>query len=325
MADIVWDRFGDTANYVEPFAGSLAVLLARPSQPRIETVNDKDAFISNFWRAIRHAPDEVAKWADWPVNECDLHSRHSWLVRQAETMTARLLGDPEFYDAKVAGWWAWGLCSWIGGGWCSGKGPWVHDGETLADARQLPHLGDAGQGIRRKLPHLGDAGQGIHRKLPHLGNAGRGINRKLPHLGDAGRGAAIAAMFQELATRLRNVRVACGDWTRVLGDSVTTNHGFTAVFLDPPYTDGDDVYSAGGSGGELSAAVGEWAFANGDNPLLRIALCGYHGEHSMPAGWEMVRWKASGGYGNRSDGAGRANSKRETILFSPHCMKPMLL
>lgn len=37
-ADLVWSRFGDVQNYVEPFAGSLAVLLARPSQPRDETV-----------------------------------------------------------------------------------------------------------------------------------------------------------------------------------------------------------------------------------------------------------------------------------------------
>jgi DNA adenine methylase len=40
VADIVWDRFGDVANYVEPFFGSGAVLLARPHPPRIETVND---------------------------------------------------------------------------------------------------------------------------------------------------------------------------------------------------------------------------------------------------------------------------------------------
>ena len=39
-ADIVWQRFGDVPNYIEPFAGSLAVMLARPHAPRTETVND---------------------------------------------------------------------------------------------------------------------------------------------------------------------------------------------------------------------------------------------------------------------------------------------
>lgn len=29
-APMIWPRLGDTPNYIEPFAGSLAVLLARP-------------------------------------------------------------------------------------------------------------------------------------------------------------------------------------------------------------------------------------------------------------------------------------------------------
>jgi hypothetical protein len=45
------------------------VLLGRPSEPKIETVNDADAYLSNFWRAVAADPDEVARWADWPVNE----------------------------------------------------------------------------------------------------------------------------------------------------------------------------------------------------------------------------------------------------------------
>ena len=51
VAPLVWSRFGDVRNYVEPFAGSLACLLARPS-PFVgtETVNDADGLISNFWR-----------------------------------------------------------------------------------------------------------------------------------------------------------------------------------------------------------------------------------------------------------------------------------
>lgn len=77
---IIWDALGDVANYVEPFAGSLAVLLARPAPPRIETVNDKDAYVCNVWRALAKDPDQVAHHADWPVNETDLLARHRWLV-----------------------------------------------------------------------------------------------------------------------------------------------------------------------------------------------------------------------------------------------------
>jgi hypothetical protein len=42
VSDLVWDRFGEVRNYCEPFAGSLAVLLNRPTAPGIETVNDLD-------------------------------------------------------------------------------------------------------------------------------------------------------------------------------------------------------------------------------------------------------------------------------------------
>jgi site-specific DNA-adenine methylase len=159
-------------------------------------------------------------------------------------------------------------------------------------------------------------------QIPHLGDAGRGINRKLPHLGDAGRGDAITTYFRDLSSRLRDTRIACGDWKRVLGDSVTVNHGTTAVFLDPPYTDGSVDYTAGGCGGDVASAVREWAVENGGNPKLRIALCGYESEHKMPDGWECVAWKARGGYGSQSDGEGRANSSRERIWFSPACIKP---
>ena len=122
VAELVWSRLGDVPNYVEPFAGSLAVLLDRPHEPRIETVNDANGFISNFWRAISYSPEETAFHADWPVNENDLHARHVWLVGQKETMQANLEGDPEWHDPKIAGWWCWGMCCWIGSGCWRGEG-----------------------------------------------------------------------------------------------------------------------------------------------------------------------------------------------------------
>jgi hypothetical protein len=325
VADLVWARFGVVNNYVEPFAGSLAVLLGAPDGDRTETVNDADGFVSNFWRAVSADPEGVARFADWPVNENDLHARHVWLVAQREEFTAKLCGDPDYFDVKVAGYWVWGLCSWIGSGWCSGNGPWhVVDSKLVLGNkgqginRKLPHLGNKGQGINRQLPHLGDKGQGINRKLPHLGDKGQGINRKLPHLGDKGRG--ILDMMLELQARLRGVRVACGDWTRVVGPSVTWRHGTTAVLLDPPYDDSRtaDVYAIDST--TIAADVAKWCRENGDNPKLRIALCGYEGSFDAPAGWETVEWKAQGGFGNQSDGDGRANARRERVWFSPACL-----
>lgn len=276
-ASLIWDRLGDVPNYVEPFAGSLAVLLSRPHAPRIETVNDKDGFISNFWRATIADPDAVAEWAEWPVNENDQHARHVWLVGQRGTLTARLEGDPEYYDAKIAGWWVWGICCWIGGGWCSGAGPWMVDD--------------------RKLVHLGSAGQGVHRKRD------------------------LVSWFQALRDRLLRVRVCCGDWSRVCGPTPTVKQGLTGVVLDPPYADTADRTADLYATDSLSVAhdVRAWAIANGDNPLLRIVLCGYDGEHAMPEGWARVSWKAQGGYGSQGQGAGRENAERETLWCSPHC------
>jgi DNA adenine methylase len=51
-------------HYVEPFAGSLAVLLAKePSE--VETVNDLDGEVVNFWRVVRDQPDALATLCEY--------------------------------------------------------------------------------------------------------------------------------------------------------------------------------------------------------------------------------------------------------------------
>jgi hypothetical protein len=306
-AATIWRAFGDVPNYVEPFAGSLAVLLARPGGPgKVETANDLDGLIANFWRATSSRPDEVARWADWPVNEADLHARHRWLVAQVPALLERLVTDPEYSDAKIAGWWVWGICSWIGNGWC-------HRDERFVAAR--PHLGNAaGRGVQtyHSLPKVGTPGHGIHapsRKKP-LTHRNKGVHRD--GAGD------LAELFGDLADRLRGVRVCCGDWTRVLGRStlgIDTAHGMTpcGVLLDPPYHADlrhRRLYAADHVG-DLSGDVRRWAIENGDNPALRIALCGFEAEHDMPASWRRVAWASTSTSKTRA---------QERIWFSPHCL-----
>jgi hypothetical protein len=183
----------------------------------------------------------------------------------------------------------------------------------------------------RKLVHLGDAGRGVNRKLVHLGDAGRGVNRKLVDLHHQGMGVVqrnaaggLVAWMQALSDRLRRVRVCCGDWTRVMGPTVTEKNGLTAIFLDPPYSAeadrNDDLYEQE----DLSVAhdVRRWCLENGGNPMLRIALAGYDIEHREleQHGWTAHAWKAHGGYGSQGNGNGRANAHREVIWFSPHCL-----
>lgn len=47
-------------HYVEPYAGSLAVLLAKPPS-RMETVSDLDGDLMCWWRVLRDRPDELAR------------------------------------------------------------------------------------------------------------------------------------------------------------------------------------------------------------------------------------------------------------------------
>lgn len=365
---LVWERFGNVPNYVEPFAGSLAVLLGRESAPRVETVNDIDCWIANFWRALQSDPEGVATYADWPVNEADLHARHLWLVNQIE-FRERMKTDPDFFDVKIAGWWCWGICQWIGSGWCAQPG-WrgrtnagraargIHAADEARTQRKIPYAGRDERGAlsrtvakRQNLSRGGGNGIGVTAKRPRLARGqGRGVSRQLPQLhqdgssGNSGRGVVKTSLGNEgligwlsaLADRLRRVRVCCGDWSRVLGPSVTHKIGLTGIFLDPPYDmrvvsdkaetgrDGaapsDKLYE--NHDNEVSAKVREWAIANSDNPLMRIAVCGYEGEHEFPSTWQKVAWKANGGFGNQNPNTnGAINATRERIWFSPHCLK----
>lgn len=273
VAAAIWERLGNVHNYVEPFCGSCAVLLARPTPPHIETVNDADGLLANFWRAMTMFPDEVARHADWPVNEADLVARQNWLVRQRESLTARLMADPEWCDPKAAGWWVWGISAWIGRGYCE-------------------------QEVGAKLPDVTgyQIGKGVHSLS--------GMNT-----------------MQEIKGRFRDVRVACGDWRRVVGPA-TLSLAYTpnvGVVLDPPYSDGASVYA---ENNRVSADVRAWCLEHGHIPTLRIALCGYEGEHDEleAHGWSVLAWKAKGGYGVQGDGEGRVNSHRERVWFSPHCL-----
>lgn len=374
VAPLVWERFGDVRNYVEPFAGSLAVLLGRPTVAKVETVNDRDAYLCNFWRALQQDPELVAHFADYPVNETDLHARHLWLVTTARERVQQLVTDPESYDAKIAGWWVWGLCAWIGGGWCRDITAGTTDGSqrphlssdqgVLRTEHRPPVLGTAGRGLEgfstphKKLPSVGHGERRVHRaslhvqarmpspssrgphvKRPMLTSKGGGVGGHRPRLhgqlpdlggdsGATGRGMNASAWpatkgdlyeyMELLSLRLRRVRITCGDWSRILGPAVTTCIGVTGVFLDPPYSHAERDKTIYAEDHDVGAAVREWAIANGENRELRIALCGYQGEHTMPETWTCVPWKAAGGYG-RSE-RGKENAGRERIWFSPNCL-----
>ncbi|HEX4932673.1 MAG TPA: DNA adenine methylase, partial [Gemmatimonadaceae bacterium] len=195
-APAVWEALGDVDHYVEPFAGSLAVLLRRPHVANrtyhSETVNDLDGLLCNFWRAVAADPDGVAEAASWPVCEADLSARHLALVAwRRDGGAERLAGTADYFDVRMAGWWVWGQSAWIGSGWCSGRGPWI----VGADGRiaKRPRGGD----VNRKLPHVSNNGRGVH----HAGTREEGVARQLPHVGNDGRGVHHAGTREEGVAR----------------------------------------------------------------------------------------------------------------------------
>lgn len=310
-ASRIWEALGDPSGYVEPFAGSAAVLLARPpfEGRRVETINDADGWLINTWRAIQLSPEKVATHAYGPVSEIDYHARLAWLQERRGPELVRVLeGDPEWHDAKAAAWWLYVAACGIGDPW--GGGPWrVIDGE-LVDSRQQCGPGNPSPldapGVNRELPHLGDAGRGIHRALPHLGDAGRDDCR-------------LAAYMTALSTRLARVRITCGSWERVLKPSVlrakAQGDGSIGILLDPPYTTSSDLYAAGGEG--VSHATRLWCLSAAED--LRIVLCGYDNEHDelISHGWTVIEGKSGGGAGYSTR---RDNGRRERLWLSPACL-----
>ncbi len=281
VSSIIWKGLGNVSNYVEPFCGSMAVLLANPNPSKIETVNDIDHHLANWWRAVSSDPDGVSQFCDYPVSEVDLHARHIWLLEQTtDDFKNKMESDPDFFDVKMAGFFVYGKACSIGNNFLLPKG-----------LKALPLLSSAGSGI-----------QGLTYNIKED--------------------------FKILQNRLRRVRIACGDWSRVLTPSITYaskglgNKDITGIFLDPPYSikDRDKVYK---NDNDVYKEVCDWALSNGDNPRMRVVLCGYDGDYEFPESWTKYNWISTGmvALGNNR---GKDNASKECIYFSPYCLKENL-
>ncbi len=266
IASEIWKRFGDPDIYIEPFAGSLAVLLARPSVSRHETVNDSNCFVTNFWRAVKAKPIQVLNEALHPLNEIEMKARHTALQDQADDLRTKLIMNTDWFDARLAGWWVYGIC-------CSFGEAWMKNRYNQKPSREALGL------IRR------DKQTGL-------------------------------AWLEYLKDRLQKVRICSGDWQRVLTPIEIglkdRKPKTAAILLDPPYANVSVNY--GNKDKSLSTRVREWAIEHESIQTLRIALCGYEGEHLMPKGWECLAWQSTGSLSKNP-----ANRKRERIWFSPAC------
>jgi site-specific DNA-adenine methylase len=173
----VWAALGQPKHYIEPFFGSGAVLLARPDynpQKHMETICDKDGFVANAWRGMQFAPDELARYCDWPVDHADLNARRKYMNDHADLLL-KLCEDPEYYDAKIAGYWIWAMSCWIGSGLVRPNAmPDVTNAKgvnksSLYDANRYPdRMAEKGvhkKSVAGKRPHLGNDGEGVAQDL----------------------------------------------------------------------------------------------------------------------------------------------------------------
>lgn len=316
----MWAALGDPKHYIEPFFGSGAVLLNRPDPHHVlETVCDRDGFVCNAWRAMQADPDGLARWCDWPVSHLDLNARRRVLLREDAELSGKLSEDAEYYDLKIAGYWIWCACAWIGSG--------------LTCKNAIPRLSQNGNGINSgQIPSIGNTGpgRGVHAgKIPELARQGKGIN-------SSERGPVVSSLdvrdpyrpelyawFRRLSERLRLVRTVCGDWTRVCGGDWQDDCGICGMYFDPPYDkqNRSQVYA---HESEVEQAVEEWVLDRGARDTFRIVVSGYEGSYTrlVDAGWRVEEWKARGGYGvlAKGDSQGKANAKRERLFYSPRCL-----
>lgn len=285
VASEIWRRFGQVAQYVEPFAGSLAVLLANPTPVKLQVVGDTNGFIANFWRAITSDPDQVAKWCDYPVSHVDLGARHAWLMSQQSVLSEGLQDANWPGDHKAAGWWLWGINAWIGSGWCD----W---GKEYKKRNQIPHVSNAGMGVHAlgKIPRVGDASSGMFTP----------------------QGEVAKEWLRALAAKLARTTMIHGDWNRCLNTQYgTLGKHVAAVFLDPPYIGFEGLYH---DKTPVAKQCEVWCKEQ-TKPNLRIALCGYVGDYDLP-GWDVFEWSRA-----RSTYGSTKTKDKEAIWFSPSCMK----
>jgi site-specific DNA-adenine methylase len=344
-APLVWALLGDVDHYVEPFAGSLAVLLNRPhpcNRPyHSETVNDLDGFVVNAWRALAQFPDAVAEAASWPVSEACKTARQIALLKWRDDVALeRLAGDATWCDPLMAGWWLWAVAVQIGA--FTGDGPWTADPATGRIVKMRP--AERRAGVARDRPFISNNGQGVNN--PALREPG--VARDLPHLSDDGRGVNTArefgvgpdaedfhpttmprlrAWFALLQARLRHVRILNGDWSRAVttGASHTLSvrmGGAVGIFLDPPYAGeirAKGLYMA--DDGSVATAVRQWCLKAGANPKNRIVLASFDVEHAEleQHGWRVYEWFTRDSY--IAGGMG-SQQHRERLWASPHCLVP---
>lgn len=295
IAAEVWRRFGsDIPNYIEPFAGGLSVLLARPIfdlrnlKKYRELVNDTNLFLLNFWRAVQQKNIEhLIRISDFGAHERELLDRRAALLQGAYELAGKMK-TVDYCDDELAAYWLYVQRQWIGGG--------------ADDVNSVP---------KKKMIRAKESGFLGDSLEEHL----RFLQARMRHV----------RCFSGDGVSLLNDE---DEWLRPLQSPTQTINigGVAGVFMDTPYLGTTHYYSGRlderDPANQVPLAAREWALKYGKYPQFRICFCGYlhHHEGFFPEGgkngWIKIPWKKANGYS--TPGAGKIE-QIETVWFSPHC------
>jgi hypothetical protein len=195
-------RFGAIDTRIDAFTGSSSWILA--SEPvRYEIVNDLDGYVVNYLRAIKYAPEEVARHLDFPRAELELIAYHHYTRDKLPELVARLGGDPDYYDPVIAARWAYVMAYKLDpsllkpGGWLTRDGRLVYE---------------RGEGRKR----------GSMTATPLL-------------LARLVRERRVSEYVAALSERLHNVQAFWNDFEVVAAKAHRPELGVVGILLDPPY------------------------------------------------------------------------------------------
>ena len=258
----IWQELGDPDVYAEPFAGTLSVLINRPTHGRLEIVCDKDANIVNFWRAVRGDPHCVVRWADAPTFHQECTARHRWIQRTNAERAAAVRDDMDYYDAKAAGIWVHGISNSIGHGYGT---------ENVLRVDGLP---------LDQRPNVNLYQVGICTRSADLREWILQLSKRL---------ANVVVLDRDWTSAVVPRALMQTDHSEVHKPTV-------AVFLDPPYRNDNGrkngLYVGDEQAPEVAAAAYEWALEHGGK--YRIAYAMNVDDFPVPDGWSYVDWPTFG-------------------------------
>lgn len=280
-ASMCWERFGDPNTYVEPFAGSLAVLLRRPAiyqnKRRFEIVGDLSGKICNFWRALKRDPESIAREIVYPPLHLDMQSRNDYLKQWFIDHQDQLRSDPHFCDIQIAAWWLWGQCLSIGLNFGGCNDPQVPNmaGSALSQVQSIYQVMSIDEAVE--------------------------YNTRL---------------LRKIADRLASVAVFNKPWKQCFSGRVMEHREAkeVAIFLDPPYKleKRGKTYENEDQAEDAAIESYKWAIEHGEK--YRIGYCCHEGDFEIPAGWEVNTRELHSHTSTINRG-----KVFDQVMFSPRC------